>query len=252
MLNTYLTRTQQLLQNPQAPNSLYATSDLQSYINQARGQLSGEAECIRVQGTLALVQGQRVYNFSSISIGTPSSTGVQGVINARQVLRSVASGYTWMRPRPFEWLTFYRLNNPAPVQGPPNEWSQYGQGAAPVPSQQTSGGSIYVDPVPDQAYSLQIDCVCYPLTLASDSDPEAIPFLWTDAVPYFAAYLALLSAQSQARQADAERMFNRYTEFVNRSRRFSTPSVLPTIYPQNPSPVRANQLGIKTAAGGGG
>jgi hypothetical protein len=94
--------------------------------------------------------------------------------------------------------------------------------------------------------------VCFPITLASDSDPEAIPYLWTDAVPYFAAYLALLSAQSQARQADAERMFSRYSEFLNRARRFATPSVLSGIYPQNPSPVMQNQLGIQRAAGGGG
>lgn len=252
MLNTYLTRTQQLLQNPSAPTSLYSSSDLTSYINQARGQLAGEGECIRVQGTLALSQGTRSYNFSSINLGTPSSTGVQGAINIRQVLRVVASGYTWIRPRPFEWMTFYRLNNPVPQQGAPTEWSQYGQGSAPQPSGQASGGSIYVDPIPDTAYTLQLDCACYPIALASDSDPEAIPYLWTDAVAYFAAYLALLSAQSQARQADAERMFQRYTEFVNRARRLATPSVLPGLYPQNPSPVRANQLGIQTRAAGGG
>ncbi|MDE2105452.1 MAG: hypothetical protein KGL39_49955, partial [Patescibacteria group bacterium] len=161
----------------------------------------------------------------------------------------VASGFTWVRPRPFEWFTFYRLNNPVPQQGAPNEWSQYGQGSAPQPSLQTSGGSIYVDPVPDAAYSLQLDCACYPITLALDTDPEAIPYLWTDAVAYFAAYLALLSAQAQARQADANRMYERYVEFVNRARRFSTSSVLPGIYPQNPSPVRQNQLGIQVKAG---
>lgn len=251
MLSQYETRTQQLLQNPNAPTTLYSLPNIDSWINQARGQLAGEAECIRVQGTLALTTGQRVYNFSSISIGTPTATGVQGVINARQVLRVVASGYTWLRPRPFEWFTFYKLNNPLPQQGAPTEWAQYGQGAAPQPSLQSAGGSIYVDPVPDQSYTLQLDCVCYPIILADDSTVEAIPYLWTDAVPYFAAYLALLSAQSQARQADAERMFQRYTEFVNRARTFSTPSVLGPQYAQQANPVRQNQLGVQPRQGGG-
>lgn len=146
------------------------------------------------------------------------------------------------------------MNNPVPVQSAPTEWSQYGQGAAPKTGLQAQGGSIYVDPVPDSAYTFQLDCVCYPIDLVDDTTAEAIPYLWTDAVAYFAAYLALLSAQSQARQADANRMFERYTEFVNRARRFSTPSVLNTSYAQNPSPTRVNQLGMSPprAAGGAG
>jgi hypothetical protein len=190
------------------------------------------------------------YPFSAITL--TNSTGVSGAINARQILRSVASGYQWMRPRPFEWFTFYRLNNPVPVQGPPKEWAQLGQGAAPQQGAnlQVSGGTIYVNPVPDTAYSLWVDCNCFPITLVDDTTPEAIPYLWTDSVAYFAAYLALLSAQSQARQDDANRMFNRYQEFMNRARQFSTPDVLPGLSPQNPSPVRANQLGITPAKGG--
>lgn len=250
MLTQYQTRTAQLLQNPQAPTALYSTTDITSWVNQARGQLAGESKAIRRIGNLTLAQGTAEYNFSAITL--TNNTGVSGVIAIRQVMLVVASGYAWMRPRPFEWFTLYRLNNPVPVQGPPNEWAQFGQGAAPQSGVQAAGGSLYVNKVPDQPYTLWLDCICYPTTLVDDTTAEAIPYLWTDAVPYFAAYLALLSAQSQARTADAERMFNRYQEFTNRARAFSTPDVLPGIYPQNPSPVRQNQLGIQPARQGGG
>ena len=58
-------------------------------------------------------------------------------------------------------------------------------------------------------------------TMYDSTTPEAIPYLWTDAVPFFAAYYALLSAQAGQRQGDADRMFARYQEFTNRARRFS-------------------------------
>lgn len=240
MLTTYLTRTAQLLQNPGASNALYSTADLTSYINQARGQLAGEAECIRRIGTISLTAAQQVYDFSGVTLSDP--TGVQGVINCRTMWVQAGSGQIWIRPRPFEWFSLYELNNANPQQGQTKLWAQYGQGV---------GGTFYVSPIPDQTYTLSIDTVCYPVNLVDDSTAEAIPYLWTDAVAYFAAYLALLSAQSAARQADANRMFERYTEFVNRARRFSNPSVLPYQYAQSGSPVRANQLGMQANNGGG-
>ena len=243
MLTTYLTRTAQLLQNPKAPTSLYSSSDLTEWINIARGQLAGEGECIRIAGTLALTQGTQVYSFTSINLPNAVTLGIQGTINVRMASVAIASGQTLMTPRGWEWFNTYHLNNPVPQQGTPDVWSQYGQGVT---------GTVYIDPVPDGAYTLNLDCVCYPIALVDDTTPEAIPYLWTDAVPFFAAYFALLSAQAGARQAEADRMFARYQEFTNRARRFATPSVLPFIYPQSGNPVQANQLGLQPAGGGGG
>lgn len=239
MLSTYELRTQQLLQNPAAPISLYQTTDIDSWINQARGQLAGESESIRIMGTLPIVAGTQVYPFTAIDLG--GAAGVQGVIKANAAWLTLGSGQRWMHPRGFPWFSLYQLNNPAPVQGQPRSWCQYGQGI---------GGTIYVADVPDTAYTINCDCVCYPEDLVDDTTPEAIPYFWTDAVPYFAAYLALLSAQSLARQADAKTMFDRYTEFVNRARRFATPATLPGIYPQQPDLTQTNQLGLGKPGGG--
>ncbi len=239
------------MQNPGAPSSLYATADLTSWINQARGQLAGETECIRVIGTIQTVVGQRNYDFSGLNIGNPTVTGVAGAIHIRRISYNVGTGQKWIAPRGFEYFDLYFLNNPVPASGPPAEWSQYGQGASNIGAISGKGtgaqssGSFYVDPLPDTVYTLNCDCVCYPAVLAADNDPEAIPYLFTDAVPYYSAYLALLSSQTSARQADAERMFGYYTTFVQRARHFSNPSVNRGMYSQEPDPTRINKLGLQ-------
>ena len=243
-----------MLQNPSAPTSLYATADLTTWINTARGQVAGEAECCRLIAPISTVIGKRNYNFSDINIGTPSATGIQGVIHVRRITYNVGAGQKMIWSRGWEYFDLFFLNNPVPQNGPPSEWSQYFQGASGQAIGGAAGvatGGFYLDPPPDLIYTLNCDCVCYPLALAADSDPEVIPYLWTDAVPYFSAYLALLSAQTSARQADAERMFGYYTTFVERARRFSNPSVLRGQYQQSPDPTKANKLGLQKASPNG-
>ncbi len=240
-LTTYITDTRQKLQNPPAPESLYSTTSLTRWINIARGQLAGDAECIRKQGTLTLTLGQRVYDFASINYGVSATTGIAGPLSLRQVLYTVGSGQVWVTPRVFEWFTLYHLNNPVPGSGVPEEWSQYGQG---------STGSFYVDKLPDDDYALTIDSSCYPIDLVDDTTVDAIPYIYSDAVSYFACYLAFLSAQSGARQADAQRMFDLYEKFRDRARRFSNSSVLPYAQNQASDPTMVNQLGLRNQGGG--
>lgn len=233
-LTAYLTATKRLLQLPAAPTSLYSDSDLTSYINTARGQLSAEAECIRFMGSLTLIGAQQVYAFSAINL--TGSTGVQSVMNVRTVWIALGNGQVWLRPRPFSWFSLYELNNVLPSQGLPQVWSQYGQGV---------NGTVYFSDIPDTSYTASVDSVCLPVDLVTDSTAEAIPRLWTDAVPYYAAYMALLSAQTSARQADAQRYFSIYQEFVQRARSGATPAILPGQYEQQPDPTKQNKLGLK-------
>ncbi len=165
---------------------------------------------------------------------------------------TIASGQRKLTPRPWEWFQQYKLNNVVPPSGPPVTWAQYGQGAAAPASGSSGTGTFYVDPIPDTSYTLTCDCVCYPVPLVDDSTPELIPYLWTDAVPFFAAYYALMSAQLTARQADAERMFGHYQTFLQRARTLSNPSVLRWQYQQASDPPQANKIGIRQAAAGGG
>lgn len=243
-LTEYQTRLQNLLQYPAtAATQLYATADLTRWINMARLQLAGEAECVRYMGTLTLTIDQRPYSFSSISTGVAATTGIAGVTHVRMATYNIASGQQFIYARPWEWFMFYNLNNPVPSSGGPQEWSQFKQGAAGTSTQSDASGSFYVDPIPDQAYVLNLDCVCYPIELTDNNTVEAIPFEWTDAVPFLAAYYALLSSQTSARTQDAERMFNYYTAYVERARKAANPSVNRWMYQQSPDPTMLAKLG---------
>lgn len=244
MLDTYLTDTKNLLQNPTAPSSLYDTVSLTRWINIARGQVAGEGECVRLFATIDTVVDQRAYSFASLNTGVSATNGIAGIIHVRDVLYTLGAGARKLTPRGWEWFQQFYLNTAVPVSGEPRRWSQYGQGAAAPSGGSNASGTFYLDPPPDQVYSLQLDCVCYPIPLVNDSTKEALPYLWTDAVPYFAAYYAYLSAQTGARQADAERMYAHYETFLQRARQAANPSVLRWQYPQSTDPTQLNKIGL--------
>lgn len=244
MLNTYLTRTRNLLQNPSAPVALYSDADLTSYINVARGQLAGEGQCIRNLFSFAVTPGTPNYAFSALG----GVTGISGIIHIRSIRYAIGTGSLMVAPRAWEWFERFGLGQAAPSQGTPADWAQYGQGSAGTNTGSTASGSFYINPVPDLPYVLFCDAVCYPIALTSDADPELIPFLWTDAVPYFAAYLALMSAQTSTRTAEAQKMFQLYQVFVNRARRAANPAVDTWIYEQADDPAQGNAYGQQPVA----
>jgi hypothetical protein len=248
LLTAYLTATRSLLQLPGSNStSLYSDTDLTRFINTSRGQVAGEGQCIRAHGTISTVIGQESYNFSSINIGIPAVTGVQGVIQIQSMHCVAGIGQLWMTPRPWPWFSLYNRNNAVPVQAQPTEWAQYGQGAAPsgVANTQIGGGTFYVSPTPDDIYQLNSNNVCYPIPLVDDTTAEALPYFWTDAVPFFAAYFALMSAQTNARMADAAQMYKgHYNEFMDRARKQSNPDVNNWIYSQAGDPAQAPKMGI--------
>jgi hypothetical protein len=203
---------------------------------------------VRVLATIGTVVGQIAYNFSSLGIGVPATTGIQSVINVRRINYASGSGQRALVSRPWEWFDYYHLNNPVPVPGPPAVWSQYQQGAAPNTGGPGAGGSFYIDPPPDDVYALVCDSGALPQILAVDGDIEAIPYPWTDAVPYLAAWYALLSSQTNARMADAERMYNYYGEYRDRARKASNSPVLRWQFEGASDVVQGPKFGIK--AGG--
>src|SRR5277367_5593898 len=198
MLFTYMRRVQRLIRDTR--QQLINPADLIDYVNEARSQLAGESECIRYLGSLALTMGTRVYPFSAITLPGGAGAGVQGILNVRTAWYQIGTGQVWFRPRAFEWFSIYELNSAAPSSGPPYAWAQFAQGAS---------GSIYISPLPNIAYTLSLDCVCYPIALVDDTTVEAIPFLWTDAVAYYATYLAMLAMETGAATDEAQKMFAR-------------------------------------------
>lgn len=242
LLSEYVLRTQRLLQNPASPQSLYAEDDIISAINQGRVQLAGEGECLRIMGTIDTVADQRAYDYVDIDTGVSATNGIGGALNVRRIMYGVGTGYKWITPRNWEWFDLYCLNTPVPQSGAPVTWAQYAQG---------NTGSFYLDPIPDIAYTLQCDCTCYPIDLVDDTTIEAIPKLWEDAVPFIAAFYALLGSQSGQRSDDANKMYERYDEYMRRARQFSNPAPNRTLYSQASDPAKAASLGRSPPQGGG-
>jgi hypothetical protein len=254
LLSYYLPQTRALLQLPgQASTSLYSDQQLIIWINIARGQVAGEGGCIRLIGTVPTVVGQQAYNFSAINTGVAATNGIQGIINIRSLSYGAGNGQLWMAPRPWPWFSLYNLNTAVPASGPPQEWSQFGQGAAQGAAGSSAGsvtgGSFYVSPLPDDVYTLNCNAACYPIPLGVDSDPEALPYFWTDAVPFFAAYFALMSAQTNSRMADAAAMYKgHYNEFMERARKQANSGVDNWLYQDSGDPAQGPKMSIK---GGG-
>ena len=208
--------------------------DLRDWINIARRQAATEGEAIRQVGTLVTVNGTATYPFSAIAV---AGVGFDGVIAVRQI----AAPGALVTPREWEWMFLYYLATPS--SGAPKEWGQLGQGDA---------GSLYFGPTPNVVLTLSIDAVMLPAPLVSDSDVEVLPYPWTDAVPYFAAYMALLTKKMYG---EADKMFMEYERFMMRARAQVTPTVLPGQYPggkpARDSGTHAGIVGPSTPAMGG-
>jgi hypothetical protein len=207
-LNSYLTQVQRLLHD--STGSLYPTADLTSYINQGRLQIASEGMCVRGLFSLNTAAATQVYAFSSISVS--ALAGASYVL----AVRKAGIGTVSLASRVWDW--FYNYCILAPATGSPNTWSQLGQGAS---------GNLYLYPTPTSTLTMTLDCVVVPVVLVDDTTVEVLPYPWTDAVQYFAAYMAYFNSQ---RTADADRMWQEYQKYMQRARDMSTPTALPRNY----------------------
>lgn len=235
-LNGYLQQIMRLLNDP--VQARFNPDDLKAFINTARGQIAAEGECIKVLATLATVNGTQSYAFSAAS---GLGAGVQAMIAARMISVTQSSLKVLLTHRPWEWFNAYYVCAAATASGVPTTWAQFGQG---------QNGSLFFYPTPNAVLTMNIDAVCIPNDLAVDTDAEAIPYPWTDAVRYFAAYLAYTEAQSEK---DADRMMGLYQTFMRRARQITTATVLPGEYAGGPgAQIAAQKIPLTGAPQAGG
>lgn len=202
-------------------NVEYTLGNLTTYINDARVQIALSSESIRQPAQLLTVLGQQNYNFATMTFTAAPTLpgGLAGVANVRGARLSMPNGgYRRLQTRAWEWFNTFYLSVPVPATGPPTIFARLQPGIL---------GTLWVAPIPDGIYTLAIDAVGYPVPLVDDTTNEALQYPWTEAVQYFAAYLALLSAQ---RKSDADVMYQRYLSFEMRGTQLSTPSRLPANY----------------------
>lgn len=229
-LNSYLSQTQNLLHDTNA--QFYTTSQLTTYINQARAKTAAAGQCCRFlppSGTINTVANQETYTFAAINALLPAQlTSVLGVV-------TIAVNIGTSKPclRRYSWSAFqaYLRSYSIGLTGYPMIFAQYGQGTPYTDvSTATSANTsvqIYLWPIPSAIYAMDWDCYCLPIALVNDSTPEAIPYPFTDAVPYYACHLALMGAQ---RFADAEKMESRFKMKIREAQSQSDMLFIPDFY----------------------
>lgn len=235
-LADYIEQTRNLLNDRGV--SFYSDADLTLWINIAREQVASDGECLRQPATIATVSGQRAYNWelATFAPAPAPSAGLSGILSVRHIARQIGDGPGQVKlfGEAWEWFRTYYVEQPAPVLGIPTRWATLQPGPT---------GTFWVDPIPDDVYTLILDPVCLPLdlTAVAGTPPEALPKPWTDAVPYYGAYLALEKAQ---RTSDANGMFAQYRLFARRGTQMTTPTEMPTHFPGGSGAQTAQQRSL--------
>lgn len=198
MLAQYVADTQNLLND--SNGQFFAVPTLHSYINRARRRIASASGCVRVLVEAHTHANQEKYSFHEWTALVQQYPGVREVLAARSVAVAIGVGEGAWKPvwNRLPWTDFqarFRIWNRAWIGtiSYPGFYAQYGFGVS---------GSIYLAPIPSQEQPMEIDTSCMPFPLTNDNDPECIQQPWSDAVAYYAAFLALLQ-QQRAQDATA-------------------------------------------------
>jgi hypothetical protein len=238
VLSDYMSDLENLIQAPTSPIPLVTAALRQHYINKARGQCAAQGDNLPGYGTLAVSQASNQYPFASITF--PASAGIKSAIAIETV--------NWLTPQggqlpvnPIEWARYnrYELAHRTPVRTSPRVWSELQQGDL---------GTMFLNPL-DNAYTLAIRARCIPVDLVDDNTPDAIPYGWSDAVPFLAAWYCYMSLQ---RQADADKMLERYQGMMQVGRGGAVPDTQAGVFNGSPDIYMAGRLGMGGGGGGPG
>jgi hypothetical protein len=162
---------------------------------------------------------QEVYPFSALnSLIQAAYPGFQSIIAVQSVAVAWGAWKPVLQWIPWSLMQAYLRSLTPNVQNQPIYASKYGQGV---------NGSIYIYPVPSQILSMEWDCYCIPTPLVDDTTFEPIPYPWTEAVPFMAAYYGYLNDQQPDR---ALGMLQEYRRSAVEGRAMTQVSEVPDFY----------------------
>jgi len=173
-LSGYITQTRRLLHDVNA--NFWTNAEITDYVNDGRLELIQDTGCNRVLQTYTLPQGTETIDFSVLPEGDKTIDVLNLILywgNTRIPLYYLP--WTDFNAQLRYWQTY---------TGRPVSFSMYGP------------KKIYIAPTTDQTYQAEFDTVVLkdPLT---DADPvETLPNVFTEAVPFYAAYMAKYQEQS--------------------------------------------------------
>ena len=173
-LQDYITQVRLLLHDTNS--NFWTDNQLTLYVNQAREQLVRDTGCNRVLQTSATITNQETYTYASLPMGD----NTLDIININIYWGNTRIPLNYMAWSNFNaqlryWQSYYNR---------PIAYSVYGT------------GTIYLGPVPDQVYTMELDTVVLPNPLVNLGDVETLSNSWISPVQYYAAHKAKYQEQS--------------------------------------------------------
>ncbi len=192
---------------------LITVPQLTRWINEGRRQVAYMTGCINVLATGKAPYGNQANAGYAVpggaTPGSPFRSPFRTIVNQEkypfamalaqiqatnegidQVLDVTSLAVSWgsMRPAmnymPWEDLQAYARSYNFLVTSFPLVWATDGDG---------SNANVWMFPVPSLSEEMEWQCSCSPKALVADSDYDAIPHPFQNAVKYYAAYLSYLS-----------------------------------------------------------
>jgi len=207
VLSDYITECRRMLHD--ANGNFYTDSELTDYINQGRTRMVRDTGCLRTYQTSSVAANQEVLLTSTL----PNGLYTLDIINFNLIW-----GNTRIALQYLPWTDFNaRLRYYQNYIGRPIAYSLYGQ------------TSIYLGPIPDQTYTVELDTVIMPTALTTSSPTETIPDPYTTPVAFYACYKAKHKEQAYG---ESEIFKQEYTNQVRAvlasvfTRRITTPYLM--------------------------
>lgn len=187
-LSTYINRTRRILHDANA--TFWSDADLTDYINTARNKVALDTACLRSLETVNLVGSQETYALNAV---TTKLTRAKDVLNIIVVWGNQRVPLLWMAFTEFQanmrvWANFTNM---------PAVWSNFG-----LPL-----GTVYIGPVPNQAYVSYWDILYIPNALVDDTTVDELDYPFDDPVPFYAAYTAKYKEQAYGEAALFEQQY---------------------------------------------
>ena len=168
VLSDYITECRRLLHDANA--NFYTDSELTDYINDGRTRMVRDTGCLRTYQTSTVAANQEIILTSSL----PNGTNTLDIINLNLIWGNTRIALQYMAFTDFNSRLRYYQN----YIGRPIAYSMYGQ------------TSIYLGPVPDQTYTIELDTIVLPTALSNASPTETLPAPYTSPVAFYACYKA--------------------------------------------------------------
>ena len=205
-LSGYITQTRRLLHDVNA--NFWTDAELTDYINDGRNTLVRDTGCNRVLQSHTAPAGVETVSFTAL----PQGDKTIDVINVNLYWGNSRIPLYYLAWTDFNAQLRYWQN----YTGRPIAYSMYG------PKQ------LYIGPSPDQSYVMEFDTVVEVDPMVNGSDVETLPAPFTEAIPFFAAYMAKYQEQSYGEAEIFDQQYNKHVREILGStftRRLPTPYV---------------------------